>query len=244
VVHDALETLKDPEKKDDRPSIAEICEVLETKFRKSLAGFIDEENEKLAKAGRDLITEDTIVQFVKAGHRIVENLYRCDEINDAQVLFCEHPLMQKMDRTDDVEIKFKGFIDLVIKTKDKRGNSVIYIIDYKTCSWGWNGAKRRDEDLAAQLRLYKHFFSKEFKLNPKNVKCAFVLCKRTPKGPEDTIEWLPVSAGPKTVARSIKRLNVAITGMNSNDYKKNRKVCVNVYGDTCPYFNTPLCTDD
>ena len=49
---------------------------------------------------------------------------------------------------------FKGFIDLVVKIGDK-----FHIIDWKTCSWGWDARKKTDKILSYQLTLYKYFFA-------------------------------------------------------------------------------------
>ena len=234
-VHDALEKFKDPEA-EKNPTVEETCAIFEEKFRTRYLKVRDRDKKPL--------TDGEVEDWVLAGHRIIENLHHCEEPESAEVLFVEYPLMEKIARTDDVEVKFKGYIDLVIKTKDKRGNSIVYIVDYKTCSWGWPRAKRQDERLASQIRLYKHFFSKRFKLDPKNVRTAFVLLKRTPSRPEDVAEFLPVSAGPKTVMRAVDGLNRAVTGMQSNDYKKNRDACVNPFGDVCPYYDTVLCLND
>ena len=47
---------------------------------------------------------------------------------------------------------FKGFIDLVIKTKDGK----YHIIDWKTCTWGWDSRKKNDSLINYQLVLYKN----------------------------------------------------------------------------------------
>jgi len=234
-VHDALEKFKHPEVEKNL-NLSDSCDLFESKFRSRYIEIRDKDKKPL--------TDKEIDEWVVAGRRIIENLHHCGEIEEAQVLFVEYPLMEKISRTDDVEIKFKGFIDLVIKTKDKKGKSIVYIIDYKTCSWGWPRAKRQDEHLASQIRLYKHFFSKRFNLDPRNVKTAFALLKRVAKNPEQTTEFFSISAGPKTVMRAVSNLNSAITGMQSNDYKKNREVCINRYGDRCAYYQTDLCLDD
>ena len=44
---------------------------------------------------------------------------------------------------------------MVLKTPDGR----YHIIDWKTCSWGWDAKKRSDKILAYQLVFYKHFFA-------------------------------------------------------------------------------------
>lgn len=234
-VHHSLELLKDPEKKEDRPSLNEACDIFEKKFRDDYKKIIEKDEKPLDDSG--------IEDFVLAGRRIIEHIDDCLELKDARTLFVELLLYEDIARTDDIDIKFKGYVDIVLKGKDKRGKPVVWIVDYKTCSWGWNSEKRRDEHLASQLRLYKHFFSKKFNVKPEQVKCAFVLLKRTPKG-NNVIEWLPVSAGPKTVDRAVNKLNVAITGMHENNYKKNRNICVNKFGNVCPYYKSDLCTDD
>jgi len=241
-IHDALEKYKDPERhkgeneKKPKLTIEQICTNFEESFRKKYGRVKDKDPRALSDKEIDLL--------VMSGKRILKHIDEVAELDQTKVLFVEHKLMEKIDRTDDVKIKFKGFIDIVLKTKDKRGNSIVILCDYKTCSWGWNREKRSNEALQAQLRLYKHFFSKKFKLDPKNVKTAFVLLKKTPRGKDHPVEWLPFSSGDKTTMRAVLKLNEAITGMQSNDYKKNRNACKNPYGDICPYFGTDLCSDD
>ena len=53
---------------------------------------------------------------------------------------------------------FKGFIDLVLKD----GQGHYHVIDWKTCSWGWNARKKSDILFSRQLVLYKYYYSKRF----------------------------------------------------------------------------------
>ena len=248
-IHDSLEKFKNPDS-EKKLSLEDAVVYFKEKFRKIYKNTAPHEKEIFEKTKvedqkphKAPLTKEQVDEWCLVGEKILRNLHRLKELDDAQVLFVEHALMEKIDRTDDIKTKFKGFIDIVIKTKDKRGQSVIYICDYKTCSWGWDMDKKRDEKLQMQLRLYKHFFCKEFNLDPKQVRCAFILLKRTPKG-DDVADWLAVSAGPKTVKRAVDKVSIAITGMNSNNYKKNRSNCINEYGDRCIYLDTPQCTKD
>lgn len=183
--------------------------------------------------------------FLEAGKRILESLDKCEELASAEVVYNEFKLQLPIERTDDVKIEFKGYIDLVIKTKDKRGNTILYICDFKTCSWGWPREKRQDRDLQAQLFFYKHFLCKKFDLDPGNVRCAFVLLKKRPAKGAEVVEFFPVSAGPVSVQRALNVLNSDITEMaeRSKDgkYKKNWNACVNDFGQRCPYSGTMLC---
>ena len=237
-IHSALEKIKPPAgslKEGEGPNVEQIIADFEVSFRKRY--------KKVRPKDPKALNDEEIDVLVESGKRILRSIDECDEIREAEVLFTEYPLIIKMDRTDDVEIKFKGFIDVVIRTKDKRGRSILYICDYKTCSWGWNREKKTDPNLLAQLRLYKHFFSKKFKLDPKNVRTAFVLLKKTPSKKDSVVEFLPISAGPTTTMRAVNRLSEAVTGMESNDYRKNRNACINQWGDRCSYLDTPLCVD-
>jgi len=236
-VHWALETFKDPDVKDPNKwsTVDKICTEFEEQFRKNYKKVRDKDKREFS--------DKDIDDFVLAGIKIIRNIDSCSELANAKVLFVEYPLMIKIDRTDDVDMKFKGYIDIVIRSIDKRGKQIVWIVDYKTCSWGWNQNKRRDEHLMSQLRLYKHFFSKEFNLDPKQVRCAFILLKRICKT-DDITEWAPVSAGPKTTMRAVKKLNESITGMQTGNYEKNRNACINPFGDKCAYMDSPLCTKD
>ena len=83
--------------------------------------------------------------------------------------------MEPINSFDDAQFDFKGFIDLVIKTPDGK----IHVIDWKTCSWGWNAQKRADPMTTYQLTYYKHFYAQKFGVDPKDIETHFALLKRT-----------------------------------------------------------------
>lgn len=232
--HAAIEhyrTRKDP------ISLADALDWFEITFRQLHEQNVLEYREKERSARVD--------DFVKAGRVIISELDNCLELREAEIIYNEHPLRLPIDRSDDLKIDFKGFIDMVIKWKDGRGNPVLYVVDFKTCSWGWDGEKRRDRDLAAQLFLYKHFLSKEFNLDPKQIRCAFVLLKKRPPKGACAVEFFPVSAGPISVQHALDELNSDLTDIkkrfDTNTLKKNRNHCVSPFGDVCPYLNTDKC---
>ena len=58
---------------------------------------------------------------------------------------------------EDVEYedyKFKGFVDLVLMTEDGK----CHVIDWKTCSWGWDYKKKNDKMVTYQLTNNVEFF--------------------------------------------------------------------------------------
>lgn len=182
--------------------------------------------------------------FLKAGENILRRFHECGELATAEVVYNEHELYVDIER-DDMQMKFKGFIDMVIKTKDKRGNTILYVVDFKTCSWGWDLEKKQDRDLHYQILLYKHFLCKKFDLDPKAVRTAFVLLKKRPRGKDAPVEWFPISAGPVAVQRAIDELNRDLTQIRlrseSGDWPKDRNQCTNKFGEACPYLNTSNC---
>lgn len=190
--------------------------------------------------------------LLSAGENIVRRLDECNEIRNSEVVYNEFSLYEKIDRTDELDVKFKGFIDLVVKTKDKRGNTILYVCDFKTCSFGWDADKRSDRSLHFQLLLYKHFLCKKFGLDPKLVRTAFVLLKKRPplvkKGSPETVcpvEWFPISAGPVAVQRAVDHLNTTLTTMSelskTDGLRKKREACVSDFGDVCPHYDTKHC---
>lgn len=185
-----------------------------------------------------------ILELFAAGHNIIDNVASCKELVSATVIMNEHKLEEPIARTDEGDILFKGYIDIVLKLTGKRGKTELWICDFKTCSWGWGRDKKEDPALHRQLLLYKHFLCKKFSLDPTNVRCAFILLKKKPQDPKAPAEWFPVSAGPKSVERAVNVLQTAVTQMRSGQYTKNRNECKNKWGDTCPYFGTPDCLDD
>lgn len=193
----------------------------------------------------------------KEAYRIrdcIEGFYRdcllCPELQGITTLKSELRLMEDIQRTDGLAVKFKGFIDIVFIKKLKR-KTVIYIADFKTCQWGWPAKKFQDIEVISQLLLYKHFFCKMTGADPKNVSAAFILLKKKPKDGEICVDVAKISAGPKATEAAIEYMQKAITGMQSYSYEKNYGACVRSWKDPetkeervvrCPFADTEKCT--
>ena len=50
---------------------------------------------------------------------------------------------------EDHDLNFKGFIDLVVKTPDGK----YHILDWKSCSWGWDAKKRSEKSFWEEKRI-------------------------------------------------------------------------------------------
>ena len=138
----------------------------------------------------------------------------------------------------DKPVKFKGFIDAIIKVPNKRGKGYTYwIIDWKTAqSYGWRRSKKQDILMTAQLILYKHFWSAKHGVPLKDIRCGFILLKRGGK-PGRICELVTVSVGPKSLSRGLKIMNSMIVSVKKGLFLKNRDSC-----RYCVYKDTPHCT--
>lgn len=142
----------------------------------------------------------------------------------------EFELFEPIKEHDDV--KFKGFIDLVIKDKSQD----YHIIDFKTCSWGWDRYKRSDTKKQYQLTLYKKFFCEKQNLDPEKVKTHFVLLKRTPPKNESAVELFTISSGNKKVSNANEWMLKQVSYMKRGLKLKNRTAC-----KFCPWYKTDHC---
>ena len=152
-----------------------------------------------------------------------------------EVVKAEEELYEEIENHD---VKFKGFIDAVIKVPKKRGaGSEYWILDWKTSnSYGWRREKKQDILMTAQLILYKHFWSKKHNVPLNDIRCGFILLKRGGK-PGNMCELVRVSAGPKTMDKALKIMRSMIKMVKKKFNLKNRNSCT-----YCPYMGTEHCT--
>jgi len=147
-----------------------------------------------------------------------------------EVFKIEDPLFEEIGEFE-TDFKFKGFIDLVIKTEDGK----YHILDWKTTSWGWRAEKKNDSITAYQLSLYKNYFANKYNVDHSQIETHFALMKRTAKGKK--VEIFRVTNGKKRVANAIDLLSKAINHINSENFVKNRLSC-----KYCEFHKTKHCT--
>ena len=77
-----------------------------------------------------------VVNMQQQAHVIIPQIepYLDAHFGSYEVFSVEEPLYEDVTFLKPIERKFKGFIDLVVKTDD----GTYHIIDWKTCSWGWD----------------------------------------------------------------------------------------------------------
>lgn len=156
------------------------------------------------------------------------------------------PVAAELELMESLERKknryFKGFIDFILECEkvDKRRKEPVvekqyWIIDWKNTDWGWTGDKKRDPLKQMQLVLYKHFWCTKNNIPLDQVKCGWVLLKRTAK-PGQHIELVPVSAGEKTIEKALETVYRMIGSVERKFFVKNRNSC-----KYCPYYMTEHC---
>jgi len=145
---------------------------------------------------------------------------------DYKVFSVEEELLQPI--RDDLD--FKGYIDMVLKTPDGK----YHILDWKTCSWGWNAQKKSDKLMTYQLTLYKKYFCEKHDIDPSMVETYFGLLKRTPK--KNNVEIFRVTSGNKKTENALKSLNNFIYNTDKNMFFKNRLSC-----KYCSFYKTEHC---
>ncbi len=141
--------------------------------------------------------------------------------NDWECVEAEEKLYENIENDSQ---KFKGFIDAIIKVK-QRNKTVYWLIDWKTTSWGWRRQKKEDFRIRMQLILYKKYWSQKHNIPLKDVRCGFVLLKRTGKQ-NSRCELIPVSVGPKSLEKADKNIRNMLTFVRKGIFIKNRNSCM------------------
>ena len=181
------------------------------------------------------VSEKDYNDFLSQGFRIVENVpkFMDDNFGEYEVIDTEKDIRVPVPFEEDLitEFDFVGYVDCIIKTEDGRH----HIIDWKSCSWGWDAEKRSDKMVTYQLTLYKKFFCQKHDIDPKDVETYFGLLKRTAK--EDNVEIFRVTSGSRKTTNATKTLTDACKLIHKGVKVKNRKSCAK-----CPFNNTEHCT--
>lgn len=192
--------------------------------------FCDKFVEELQKLPPEVVIEQKIIDDMRAqGTKLAALVLPAlkQYFGSFTVIGAEEELLRKLQES---EYEFKGYVDLILQTPDGK----YHIIDWKTCSWGWDMEKKSDPMTNYQLTLYKHFFSQIKNVDPKDIETHFALLKRTAK--KDNVELFRVTSGPKKVQNALKILNNAVHNISSGNFPKNRLNC-----KQCEFYKTEAC---
>ena len=149
-----------------------------------------------------------------------------------EVVEVEEQLFEPINIEFEGKIKyFKGFVDLILKTDDGKH----HIIDWKSCTWGWDYRKKSDKLLSYQLMLYKKYYSEKHSIPLDKIETHFGLLKRTAS--KNSVELFRVSSGNRRMQNCLNLLSKAVKNIEKNCYIKNRLSC-----KYCEFYKTSLCT--
>ncbi len=188
---------------------------------------------ELEQLGSDFELRTDLVEQMREQAKIISPLIMpqlTEHFGEFEVVSVEEKLYEKIMNFSLDKLVFKGYIDLVIKTTDGK----YHVIDWKTCSWGWDREKRNSKMITYQLTLYKKFFCQKHNIDPKLVETHFALLKRTAK--KDNVEIFRVTSGPKKTGNATDLLHKALINIDRKMYIKNRLSCKG-----CDFYKTKLC---
>jgi ATP-dependent exoDNAse (exonuclease V) beta subunit len=146
-----------------------------------------------------------------------------------KVISAEEKLYEPITQIEE-EYNFKGFIDLILQTEDGK----YHVIDWKTCSWGWDSRKKSDKMIVYQLILYKYYFAAKYNIDPKDIETHFALLKRTAK--KNNVEIFKVTSGKKRTENALKALKNSLYYIKQKFTIKNRLSC-----KYCDFYKTEHC---
>lgn len=144
-----------------------------------------------------------------------------------KVLDTEERLMEPIGNTD---YNFKGFIDAILQTPDGK----IHLIDWKSCSWGWDARRRADPLVTYQLTFYKIFYAQKHKIDLKMIETHFALLKRTAK--KDNVEIFRVTSAAKKQSNAMELLNKSLFNIQKKNFVKDKRSCAK-----CEFYKTKHC---
>ncbi len=214
------------------------CEkyVEERDIDSSISHFIDtysQELSELPKSVSDKISQDDAEGFLEQGLKILAEVPAAldEEFGNWELVAAEEMLYEPIKEFVEKEYLFKGYIDLVIKTEDGK----YHIIDWKTCSWGWDARRRADAMNVYQLIFYKHYYALKHDISIDNIDVHFGLLKRTAK-PGASVEIFKTTSGKIRTQNALKMLNQALYNISKERHIKNKVSC-----QKCEFYKTENC---
>ena len=193
--------------------------------------FVEEFKSRLKVLHEDEVefNLDRVKEMVPQGIALLPEILPAvkEYFEDYETISTEEMLMVPI---EDSTYNFKGYIDAVFKTPDGKH----HIVDWKSCSWGWDARRRADRLTTYQLTLYKHYYCKAHNVDPSIVETHFALLKRTAK--KNLVEIFRVTSGKKKTQNALKLLNMALYNIEKGRYIKKRTSCTK-----CIFHRTEHC---
>lgn len=152
-------------------------------FAKNLQSYMWKEYRKeVVKRKEHFSTPEELYSFYTEGLAILDYLKSKRTLyftsKKVYLVGIEVPLLLPLEN----KVYLKGYIDVVMY--DSRLDTY-EILDIKTSTKGWGKYKKADKNTTDQLVLYKHYFAKQFNVDPSKIKIKYLIVKRqVPEDPE------------------------------------------------------------
>jgi len=176
------------------------------------------------------LKSDLIVQMGPQAETIIPEIMPSLENYFPEGFTCVATEEMLMEPIADHGYNFKGYIDAVFKTPDGK----IHIVDWKSCSWGWDTKRRSDPMVTYQLTLYKIFYAQKHNIDLDMIETHFALLKRTAK--KDKVEFFRVTSGPRKRENALSLLNKALFNIKKKNFIKDKRSC-----GKCEFYKTSHC---
>jgi hypothetical protein len=216
-----------------------VCEnLVEGNFTNGEQHFQEQFLKELKELPKDhVLNKKLVIEMRAQGKELCQYILPAlkEYFGSYELFSVEEQLFEPHKDFKETEYNFKGFIDLTVKTSD----GVYHVIDWKTCSWGWDSRRKTERMTTYQLTLYKHFFAKKHGIDPADIQTHFALLKRTAKN--NNVELFKVTSGNKKTENALKLLNKALYNLHNEKHVKNRLACHGKFG-TCEFYKTNHCT--
>ena len=168
--------------------------------------------------GEEFCTKDEMTEFYSDGLKIIDFFKKKRAMyfskKGYELLGIETSLIYDLP----INLKFKGFIDLIIKDNIRNR---IKIIDIKTSSWGWNKYAKADKNKTDQLLLYKSFYSKQHDVPLDRIDVEYFIVKRKlyegMDFPQRRVQTFVPANGKPSINKVINRLQNFMTSCYNED---------------------------
>ena len=178
-------------------------EQLEDRMKKNFLEIVKK------NGGDEFCTKDQMVEFYEDGLKILDyfkkkrNQYFSKR--GYELIGIETALDYGLPRN----IKFRGYIDLIIKDTVRNR---IKIIDIKTSTHGWNKYQKADKNKTDQLLLYKQFYSKQHDVPMDRIEVEYFIVKRklweNTDFPQKRVQKFVPASGKPSMNKVAKRLDL------------------------------------
>jgi hypothetical protein len=142
-------------------------------------------------------------------------------------------------------VLYQAYLDAVLYHEP---TNKIYIIDFKTSTWGWGDKDKKNEIKQFQLLLYKKYFSKIYNFPEENIDVEFFILKRKLRESEDFVIKRIQKFQPASGKIKLKKADDAIMGFieqafDWNGFKEvEHQPKINDNCKWCPFYKTHLCS--